>query len=165
MVPLGHKQHQTPGGANWRIKRQRPGGAKMAHKTKVRWCQDGTCHYDTYNVNDRHHLELISFLSCWYHLAFDVLTRYLMCCHNFFNWDRKPNSGTLLALYCTKSWWEQVVTDNQSLTEKPHKYNHVIIKGKELIFHQLSYQWTENSALWSALRSQLSSPGINGQFY
>ncbi len=30
----------------------------------------------------------------------------------------------------------------------------VIIKGKELISHQLPYQWTENSALWSALRSQ-----------
>ncbi len=27
-------------------------------------------------------------------------------------WDYKSKSQTLLALYCTKSWWEQVVTDN-----------------------------------------------------
>ncbi len=30
-------------------------------------------------------------------------------------WDRKPKSQTVLALYCTKSWWEQVETDNQGL--------------------------------------------------
>ncbi len=77
-------------------------------------------------------------------------------CFNWFYWDRKPKSRTLLALYCTKSWWEQVVTDNQGLTEKWHKHNHVIIKGKELISHQLSNQWTENNALWSALWSQLT---------
>ncbi len=46
----------------------------------------------------------------------------------------------------------QAVTDNQGLTEKGLKYNHVIINGKELIYHELSYQWTENSALWSALQ-------------
>ncbi len=51
------------------------------------------------------------------------------------NWDHKPKSRTLLALYCTKCWWEQMITDNQGLTEKWHEYNHVIIKGKELISH------------------------------
>ncbi len=26
----------------------------MTHKTtKARWCHDGTCHYDTYNINDQ----------------------------------------------------------------------------------------------------------------
>ncbi len=29
------------------------GSANMAYKTsKARWCQDGTCHYDTYNGNN-----------------------------------------------------------------------------------------------------------------
>ncbi len=34
----------------------------------------------------------------------------------------KLKSRTLLALYCTKSWWGQVVTDYQGITEKRHKY-------------------------------------------
>ncbi len=51
----------------------------------------------------------------------------------FPNRDRKLKSRTLLTLYCTKSWWEKAVTDNQGLTGKGHKYKHVIIKRKELI--------------------------------
>ncbi len=41
--------------------------------------------------------------------------------HEFLNWDHKTKSWTLLTLYCTKSWWGQVVTDNQGLTKKQRK--------------------------------------------
>ncbi len=47
-----------------------------------------------------------------------------------------------------------MVTDNQ----KNDKYNHVIIKIEELISYQLSYQWTENSALWSAFAVPIVDP-------
>ncbi len=79
MGPLGHIQHR-PGDIRmasnqvkpkWHIRHQGPVGAKMvpnqvvpniAHKmSKIKWCQDGTCHYNTYNINDR------------YYLAFNVL--------------------------------------------------------------------------------------------
>ncbi len=73
-VLLGHIRHQRPGAGDartapnevvpiWHIRRQKldgakmspnqPGNANMTHKmSKARWCQDGTCHYNTYNVND-----------------------------------------------------------------------------------------------------------------
>ncbi len=120
MLPLGHIQHQRPGGSRMapnqvvrmsHIRRQWPGGANLVHKTsEVRWCQDGTCGdakmalaITTFTMSlTGITWHLLSFVSYWHHLAFNVLhailappdilcpschigtTCHLKCCHNFF---------------------------------------------------------------------------------